>query len=243
MIPLPSLITFGPLAMWPTPDQIDHIREAFRNSPDALRPLTTAIAGLESLWARLENHDNDLASISEQAKRSWKLLQDVLTSVVDENDTHVDRKQNMVMLPLTVIIQILQYQGFLGLLGPRYTHGKVMESVKAGGGVQGFCAGLLTALAVAGASTDEDVVQLAASSVRLAFCIGAYVDSDQARSEHVSVALRMKPHTRLEEIDRLLSSRHTTVSAASPIYVLGGNASRSTRGFPFKAPKADNMIL
>lgn len=49
-------------------------------------------------------------------------------------------------------------------------------------GAQGFCTGFLTAAVVTCASDEDTLVKLCSNALRLALCIGAYVDLDQSNA-------------------------------------------------------------
>ncbi|KAL2130202.1 hypothetical protein VTI74DRAFT_6769 [Chaetomium olivicolor] len=115
----------------------------------------------------------------------------------------------MVALPITILTHIVQYLSVLEHSGEAFDHKSVLQSVSAGGGIQGFCAGLLSALAVASGRTEGEVVALAATSISLAFCMGAYVDLDQAGNEgggscYTSLAVRWRAPTTCEDIQQIL---------------------------------------
>jgi hypothetical protein len=67
----------------------------------------------------------------------------------------------------------------VGGAGPQTpSYREILDTVKTRGGIQGFCTGLLTALAVASSPDEETLVEVACQFVRLAACIGAYIDLD-----------------------------------------------------------------
>ncbi|KAI0912704.1 hypothetical protein F4823DRAFT_633075 [Ustulina deusta] len=121
-------------------------------------------------------------------------------------------------MPITILAQIVQYLSFLEHSEVAH-HNSVLESIAAGGGVQGLCAGLLSAHAVASATTTEDVVAVSCTSLRLAFCVGAYVDADQVsndgNAEATSLAVRWKEPTTLEDIQEVLLNHQNTYIAVT----------------------------
>ncbi|KAI1444132.1 hypothetical protein F5Y02DRAFT_428086 [Annulohypoxylon stygium] len=114
----------------------------------------------------------------------------------------------MMTLPITVVIHTIQYLKYLESTEVPGDHSSLLRSVSAGGGIQGFCAGLLSALAVASGTTKEEVAELAATSVNLAFCIGAYVDLDQMKHGDISrssnLAIRLKAPMTQDDIQKML---------------------------------------
>lgn len=97
-------------------------------------------------------------------------------------------------LAVTLLLQITQYTRWLGHLG-NHAHSRVLKSLEAGG-IQGFCSGFLSSIAVASAETETDLGSTAAVALRLAVCVGAYVDHDgmysQTPEEYSCVAVRWK---------------------------------------------------
>lgn len=215
---LPSLVAFGAIAPWPASDRLDQLRDALQHQ-HPLKPIFKAVQELPLLWKTLSNKDPSLHSIEGEAAA------DQLAQWVDGAGTAqvVDDKSNITKMPLTTITHIVQYFNYLRQRDETFGHKSVTESVALGGGIQGFCIGLLSALAVASGKTEDDVGNFAAVSVRLAFCVGAYVDLDQHRncgnSKALTFAVRWKTGTKLEDIQRLLS-RHQDVSFVVKLHQL-----------------------
>ena len=206
---LPSLIAFGALAPWPASDRLDQLRNTLQHQK-CLNPIVKAFQELPLLWKALSSQDPSLNSIAGEAAADhfaqW---------ITGASVAHVGDKGNITRMPLTTTAQMADYISFLRQCEEPIGHESVMKSVALGGGVQGFCIGLLSALAVASGKTEDDVGKFAADSVRLAFCVGAYVDLDRHRnggdSKASTLAVRWKSPTTLEDIQRLLS-RHPDVS-------------------------------
>ena len=215
---IPSLIAFGALAPWPASDQLDQLRYAlyYHNS---LKPIIKAIQQLPLLWKALSTQDQSLHGIAGEAAADqlaqW-LNGDVTAQTIDDEG-------NVTRMPLTTITQIAQYVSYLHQYDEPLCHESIIKSTAASGGIQGFCIGLLSALAIASGKTEDDVGNFAAMSVRLAFCVGAYVDLDRHRnggdSKASTLAVRWKTPTTLEDIQRLLS-RHPDVSLFLNEYML-----------------------
>nr|WBO01276.1 putative type I non-reducing polyketide synthase [Cladonia uncialis] len=209
---LPSLIAFGALAPWPASDRLDQLRNALQHH-NSLKPITKAIQELPLLWKALSNQDQSLHSIAGEAAA------DQLAQWISGAGTAqlVDDKGNVTRMPLTTIAQIAQYVSYLCQYEEPLRHESIIKSAAIGGGIQGFCIGLLSALAVASGKTEDDVGNFAAMSVRLAFCVGAYVDLDGHRnggdSKASTIAVRWKTPTTLEDIQRLLSRHPDTYIA------------------------------
>jgi hypothetical protein len=210
MTPLPSLIAFGPLTPGPAQDQLRVLRQQFQRNASLFEPLTAAIHNLVSLWDRLMDQDAALEALA--GRDAAEQLAALIASQAEEPSPNA--KGNIMTMPITIISQVVQYLTFLEY-SDGVSHSAVLESVAGEGGIQGFCAGLLSAMAVASAKTKEEVLILAATSVRLAFCVGAYIDLDQARdggkSQDTTLALRWKEPVTIEEVQRILG-HHPGVS-------------------------------
>lgn len=217
MVALPSLIAFGSLAPWPDADRLQQLRIALREQP-SLKPIVEAIYQLPLLWKALESREPGLKAVA--GKPAADQLAEWITGT--NNIQHVDEKRNLMIMPMTIITQIVYYFSYLGQSGGAFHHGSVLESVAAGGGIQGFCTGLLSAIAVASGKNQEDTGNFAATSVKLAFCIGAYVDLDQCRdggaSKDSTLAVRWRTPTTLENIQRLYLN-HPNVSSILPCLI------------------------
>ena len=188
---LPSLVVFGPQTTWPTSKYLLQLRTTLLLDP-RLHTFLAAIKDLPSLWRSLVEHDARLSGVP-----GLDSVQ-ILVHWVEHGDMphDVNISPNVLTMPLTIIIQVIQYLHYIDsdIDGP--SHGQILENVKAGG-VQGFCTGLLTAIAVACSRDEGSVNELGAVALRLALCIGAYVDLDGAFAdeplETSSLAVRWRP--------------------------------------------------
>ncbi|KAL6718201.1 hypothetical protein ACLMJK_004289 [Lecanora helva] len=200
---LPSLIAFGALAPWPAPDILRQLQDSIRNHK-SLKPIIQAIEELPLLWRALSKQDPVLNDIAGEAA-AYQLAQWATSSRTIQD---LENNGNVTRMPLTIMFQIAQYVSYLHTCDCRNGHESIIESVRAGGGIQGFCIGLLSALAVASAKAENDVGNFAAVSVRLAFCVGAYVDLDRHHngggSKTLTLAVRWRAPTTYEDIQNLL---------------------------------------
>ncbi|EXJ93208.1 hypothetical protein A1O3_01765 [Capronia epimyces CBS 606.96] len=209
---LPSLIAFGSLNTWPAEHQLQQLRTVLRQYA-WLRPVVEAVYDLPVLGRALVGKDPRLDKLDPQAgaERMAEWLSGGI--VVPEPS----RKRNAMTMTVTVIAQVVQYFTYLEQLDSPISHSSVLRSVAAGGGIQGFCAGLLSALAVASGETEDGVGKFAAISVRLAFCIGTYVDLDQSPDDvdagYSTLAVRSKSPSAMEGVQRLLDNHpHTYIA-------------------------------
>jgi hypothetical protein len=169
-----------------------------------------AIKSLGTLWNRIQDQGSTLDATGGLNAASR------LSEWIDGRDIPLgDQKQNILTMPMTVISQIVQYFNYLERAGTDIHHASVLESVAAGGGIQGFCAGLLSALAVASGSTEEEIGSFAGMSIKLAFAVGAFIDLDQnqngGNSKFSTLAVRWRTPITLDNCHRVLRN-HLEVS-------------------------------
>lgn len=168
-----------------------------------MKPIVAALLELPSLWDSLTLNDPSLRSSLGQAAATelahW-MIQDTCEHLLDE-------KRNALTMPMTVISHVVQYLEFLKHSDAAVAHPAVLESVIVGGGIQGFCAGLISAFAVASAKCEDEIGMFAANSIRLAFCVGAYIDLDQASSSaFTTLAVRWTLTTSRKTVEDLLAT-------------------------------------
>ncbi|KAI0432332.1 hypothetical protein F5Y09DRAFT_153540 [Xylaria sp. FL1042] len=214
MATLPSLITFGSLTPLPSQDQILQLKGEFHRKASLLQPLMEAVRDLDSLWTEMTAQDPALEDID--GKSTVRKLEGLLSGTVNEDIS--DERHNIWIVPITILNHVMQYLSFIDHIGVA-SHSCVMENVAANGGVQGLCAGLLSAQAVSSAMTVEDIVALSCTSLRLAFCIGAYVDADQisidGNDKSITLAIRWRDTRTLGDIQKILRNQQNTYIAAT----------------------------
>lgn len=188
---IPSLLVFGPQAEFPPESSLQAARQELTSSPH-LGALREAVCGLSGYWQELVKFDQSLESVP-----GAEYL-DHLRRWVKNGDPfpphHQDHVPNHYALAVTVILQIIQYIRYVEHLG-NDSHALVLESLRVGG-IQGFCVGFLSALAVASSESEAALGPSAATALRLAVIIGAYVDRDGAYSpaatKYTAVAVRWR---------------------------------------------------
>ena len=172
---IPSLLAFGPGTELPSQEVIAELRQELIENP-YLSNLRDAVKDLPRFWRTLIDFDPSLSYVP-----GGKYLDDLQWWVADAGAFHhsLSNTPNVYALPVSLIIQITQYFRFLNLLGKKekHPHCRVLEGLRAGG-IQGFCIGFLSAIAVSTSENEMDITTVAAVSLRLAVCIGVYVDQD-----------------------------------------------------------------
>lgn len=198
---VPSLIVFGPQTTWPTSEYLFQLRAVLLLNP-RLRTFLLAVKELPDFWQVLVEHDPRLSTVP-----GVKCLKD-LRDWIDHGEFSLtwDVPPNVLSMPFTIIIQLVQYFHYLD---NDISQAQILENVNVGG-VQGFCTGILTAIAVACSKTEDDVNTYGAVALRLALCIGAYVDLDAAsidgRLRSSSLAVRWKTAAGHDKVLEILRS-------------------------------------
>lgn len=121
-----------------------------------------------------------------------------------EVSTNYEERPNTSTMPFTIIIHLIQYFYYFDNDVDYPCQSKVVHSVQHAG-VQGFCTGMLTAVAVACSKNEQDVNAFGAVAMRLAFCVGAYADLESVlHVETVSLAVRWRSDTGHDSVREIL---------------------------------------
>lgn len=205
----PSLLLFGSQTTWPSSKQSLHLRRALLGEP-LLRTFVEAIRNLPEFWSVLVKSDPALQSVT--GLEAFKVLRHWL----DHGNLvwNAGPPPNVLCTPLTVIIHLIHYFHYLASTESSVAHADLIRELQMGG-IQGFCTGFLSAVALSCSENEEDVSTFGAVALRLAVCIGAYVDqhsrSGSSQSETVCLAVRWKSDAGKEKLTEVLS-RHQGVS-------------------------------
>ena len=198
-MPLPSLLVFGPQTSWRNSEQLSQFRDLLVVEP-RLHSFVDAIRNLPTLWNDLLQYDSRLEQTSglDSIKKVSRWLDGEDLSV------SVDVQPNTLTTILTIIVHLTQYLYYIDNDIDYPSQSKVIENIQAGG-VQGFCIGLLSAVAVASSRNEEDLNHFGAIALRLALCAGAYVDLDRILNvDTVFLAVRWRTETSYERVEEIL---------------------------------------
>ena len=206
------LIVFGPQTSCPSKGFLAEIRKYLLSEP-RLVTFLEALNNLPSLWDRLVDHDETLKALPGRETLpqlgNWIQHGELPDEMITES--------NLFGMPLTIVIHIVQYFHYLN---GNISHTEIMEDVSTAG-VQGFCLGLLSAVAVGCAKQEAEINTLAAVALRLAVCIGAYIDLHRVYTvdsfDSVSFAVRWRSATSHNSLLEVLQtypdvSNHTLCS-------------------------------
>ncbi|PHH80451.1 hypothetical protein CDD80_1461 [Ophiocordyceps camponoti-rufipedis] len=179
----PSLLVCGPLITNPDEAHLSRLRSLLLHDP-LLADLREAVAELPHLWALLVAREPSLQRVG--AGPLLEILAEWLTAGTSAGlPFSVSRSGNALLAVLTVLDHILEYTVYLNR---HDAHDRILEGV-AEGGIQGLCVGLLSAVALACSTDKHDVSRYGAVAVRLALCVGAFIDLDEACASEPSVCL------------------------------------------------------
>ncbi len=193
---VPSLLVFGPQTELPSLEVLAELRQELVKNP-RLSSLQDAVKNLPRFWQTLTNFDPSLSRVP-----GAKYLDDLQRWIVDGDafPHHLGDAPNVYSLPVTLILQIIQYVRYLNRVGEKDPHRLVLEGLQAGG-IQGFCVGFLSAIAVSSSESAADIAAVAAVSLRLAVCIGAYVDQDGSFAEQANQTSCLSIRWRSDDVD------------------------------------------
>lgn len=211
-----SAAIFSPLGKPPTEHYLSSAR-TFLLSDQKFQPLVREFQYLGDTWKLLASQREDIAALT-QGPRYTKLLSEWISH--GRSGPITDILSGIVSIPVLMVVEICQYFQYLQQRG--IGHREFMNEVKGLGGVQGYCGGLLPASAVACAEDEEEVIQLAATAMRVGLAIGAFgqLGDDEATPGATVMVLRARYPGQGEEIvakfPGVSSLRHTCLPNLAP---------------------------
>lgn len=194
---IPSLIVCGSQTIPPSRETLDNLASYLTKSPNPeLQAVREAVLALPELLVTLKATEPQFQELSDEpiiSLRDWLLHHD--TDSEDGNDScslsHLkihETLPNILLAPLTVIIHIAQYSQYLDGLGlddSDDAHAHIRQSTTSqnttdiGPKFQGLCIGSLSSAALDASPTRTVLARNATAALKLALCIGAYVDSQR----------------------------------------------------------------
>lgn len=215
LIMTPSLLVCGSQAIEWSDEYLSWLREALHSSLST-KQLVLAIREIPRLWETLLEADSTLQIITgkEILERFEKWLDG--EELVDAASI---KRFNILSSPLTVISQLVEYLKYLENDSSSQAHLKFLNGTKVGG-IQGFCTGFLSAISLCCSRDGSDILELGAVAIRLAVCIGAYVDLDQhATSGFECVAMRWDTTLDKQRLEAVLANYDTVYDADIPVLI------------------------
>lgn len=172
---LPSMLVFGPHTSTLSSDDLYNLRRSLLLDT-RLRPLRIAFESLPDLWPVLVESDPRLACVP------GKSYLEQLVRLISHGDTPSPISENtipnIIVTPITVLLHLTQYLAYVNTESEGPAHPVLLERLRGHGGILGFCTGLLSAAAIASSQDEEIVLRYAGTVLKLAVCIGAYIDAD-----------------------------------------------------------------
>lgn len=161
--------------------------------------LLKEIATLDQTWTLFANARPDVRALS-QGPGLVDLLRD--WAATGNSTALATARSGIVALPLLVVLQIGQYLRYLEV--HRVSHCKIVADVQNAGGLQGYCGGLPSAIAIAAARDEREVVRNTAIVMRVVLGVGAYGEAadDTRGTGATTLALRLKYEGQGEDLVR-----------------------------------------
>ncbi|KAM0172578.1 hypothetical protein ACHAPF_007314 [Botrytis cinerea] len=193
---MPSVAIFCPQSKAPQKTYLDRLHSFLCRNP-FLKPFVRDIQDLPQTWETFANYREDIAALN-QGPRYMKNLSEWITT--GESEPIENAMSGILSLPLLVIIQIGQYFQFLELKGMK--HFEFLNQLRNGGGVQGYCGGLLPAMVIACSKDETELARYASVAMRIALGIGAYgeLGDDESIPGPTTIVVRLKNVGQGEEI-------------------------------------------
>ena len=194
--PMASVAVFCPQSKAPGESYLEQL-QSFLHHNKYLEVFVQSILDLKDVWTILADERQDIADLG-QGPRYLQNLSEWITT--GKSSQVANRMSGILSLPLLVVIQICQYFQYLELHG--VSHAQFMAQLRAGGGLQGYCGGLLPAIAIACSKTENEVAQNAAIAARIALAIGAYgeLGDDESVPGATTIVVRTKRVGQGEEL-------------------------------------------
>ncbi|GAB1316607.1 S-adenosyl-L-methionine-dependent N-methyltransferase [Madurella fahalii] len=170
----PSLVVFGPQSSPTSAEWLGQLRSTLLGNR-RLDRLVSAVNQLDSVWSDLALADPSFNEIP--GKQHLRAFSSWISGNASLDPPTELSQLNLLLTPLTVISHVVEYFNYLEVSG--LSHEQILDSTSvSGGGFQGFCTGLLAAVALSLAKDEEEAVSLSAEALGLAMALGAYVDLD-----------------------------------------------------------------
>ena len=211
--PVASVAVFCPQSKAPGEIYLNELHSFLRQSK-YLQPFVQHILDLKDVWTILANERQGIADLSQGPRYLQNFSQWITTG---QSSQISNCMSGILSLPLLVVIQICQYFQYLEHHG--MSHSQLMAQLRAGGGIQGYCGGLLPAIAIACSQNEEEVAEKAAIAARIALAIGAYgeLGDDESVPGATTIVVRTKRVGQGDELIEKFPGVSSSDSAVPPI--------------------------
>ncbi|KAL8933262.1 MAG: hypothetical protein Q9211_005878, partial [Gyalolechia sp. 1 TL-2023] len=215
---LASVAIFNPQSKAPQEGYLDQLQSFFARHAyfDNFRQ---DVFDLVNVWKMIAEQRDDIAALP-QGQRHMQAMGDWIMN--GKSGPVSNSMSGIITLPLLVIMQVGQYFQYLEVQGVK--HCEFMESLRKGGGMQGYCGGLPPALAIACSKDEEEVLRNAATAMRIALAIGAYgeLGDDESIPGATTLVVRTKQAGQGDElISQFPGSYISAVTDPKTISIVG----------------------
>ncbi|KAK4244346.1 BcPKS16, polyketide synthase [Corynascus novoguineensis] len=197
--------------------------------PQARAPDEDYLAGMHSFLSE-DKHGQMLLReiVALKTEKVWTIFADVRADVaaLSQGPEYVDMlhdwaaegiakplaeaRSGIVALPLLLVLQITQYLRYLAHHG--LSHQGFLASVGKAGGIQGYCGGLPSAMAIACAKDEAEVIKHTATAMRIVLGVGAYGEAadDTGGTGSTTLAMRLKYEGQGDDLTRRFPGTHVS---------------------------------
>lgn len=206
-----SFAVFAPQSKAPTEQYLARLRH-FLIQNVHLQQFLQHVLKLTDTWNTVASQRPDIAALAAGPRHTQNLAEWIASG---KSQPIANTMSGILSLPLLTIIQIGQY--FQYLQARRLRHADMLHHLRANGGFQGYCGGLLPAIAVACSRDESEVAQNAAKAMRIALAIGAYSElgDDESIPGGTTMVVRVKQPGQAEELVKDFSG--VSFYATSPL--------------------------
>ncbi|GAW13921.1 hypothetical protein ANO14919_033130 [Xylariales sp. No.14919] len=196
-----DVLVFGPQFLSFTADSLAQLRSDCLDLPYLQEWVIQTLEELPHHWISIATEFSSLENLPGQQQ-----LEDLVECIRSGKRLKTPFPlPNLVLCPLVVILQLTQYLRYKQTIQSQHNGiwpmAREVECV-------GFCTGLLSALAVACSTTQQEVEHYGAAAVRIAMLIGAAVDAENSLSEpgskSVSFSVAWQTRDGRAELDRII---------------------------------------
>ncbi|KAH8842863.1 Type I Iterative PKS [Pyricularia oryzae] len=176
----PSTAFFCPVPRLVDTAYLTEIRRQFTAKP-FLKPLIGAIKETRAIWDLLARDKR--AQHVASGPRGDKFAKGLAKWMTEgETGPIASQPSTIVSFPLLFLTGLSQWCSYLDLSGQ--THSEAIKGLAAGG-IQGYCGGMLSTVAVASASNEEELGRNAENMYRVAFLLGVFMsEGEDGPPEH-----------------------------------------------------------
>ncbi|KAL2140421.1 hypothetical protein VTI28DRAFT_3841 [Corynascus sepedonium] len=161
----------------------------------------------EKVWSIFADARADVAALS-QGPEYVDMLHDWAAEGIAK--PLAEARSGIVALPLLLVLQITQYLRYLAHHG--LSHQGFLASVGKAGGIQGYCGGLPSAMAIACAKDEAEVIKHTATAMRIVLGVGAYGEAadDTGGTGSTTLAMRLKYEGQGDDLTQRFPGTHVS---------------------------------